>query len=248
MIPPLPVLDALDTTVHVVLAAHEAPDVQAALPSLRAVLSLEEQARADRYRVPDDRERYVVGRGLSRLLLGQALWLPPAAVAIEIEPHGRPALASTHQHDLGFNVSHTPGLVAVAISATRELGIDVEDTARAITHDIPGRFFSPAEVRELHTHPPSTQASVFFDFWTLKEAYIKARGLGLAIPLDQFSFHLAPHQPPVLTLDPRQPDTTSGWHFHLASPTVRHRLALAVRSRGTTPPSIRLWWLGTASA
>jgi 4'-phosphopantetheinyl transferase len=248
MMPALPTLDALDTTVHVVLAVHDAPEVIAALPSLRAVLSADEHAREQRYRMPGDRERFVVGRGLARHLLGQLLALSPSDVAFDVEPHGRPTLASAHRRDLGFNVSHTPGLVAVAVSATRELGIDVEDTARALTHDIPGRFFTPAEVRELHTHPPDAQASVFFDVWTLKEAYIKARGLGLAIPLDQFSFHLAPPQPPVLTLDPRQPDTADGWQFHLASPTTRHRLALAVRGHRATTLTVRCWWFGAPPA
>lgn len=248
MTPALPTLDDLDTTVHVVLAAHESPEVLAALPSLRAVLSAEEHVREQRYRLPGDRERFVVGRGLARLLLGQALSLPPAEVAIETESHGRPVLARNHRDDLGFNVSHTPGLVAVAITATRDLGVDVEDTARAITHDIPSRFFSPTEVRELQAHPAAAQASAFFDYWTLKEAYIKARGLGLAIPLDQFSFHLTPHQSPVLTLDPRQPDSVDHWQFALASPTTRHRLALAVRRCGEAARSVRLWWFGQGPA
>ncbi|MBM3781430.1 MAG: 4'-phosphopantetheinyl transferase superfamily protein [Acidobacteria bacterium] len=248
MMPALPTLDALDTTVHVVLAAHDAPEVSAALPSLRAVLSAQENVREQRYRMPGDRERFVVGRGLARHLLGQALALSPSAVAFALEPHGRPTLASGHRRDLGFTVSHTPGLVAVAISATRELGIDVEDTARVITQDIPNRFFAPDEVRELHAQPPDRQVSVFFDFWTLKEAYIKARGLGLSIPLDQFSFHLDPHQPPVLTLDPRQPDTAAHWQFFLASPTARHRLALAVRGHRVKTQSLRLWWFGVPPA
>jgi 4'-phosphopantetheinyl transferase len=248
MRPALPRLDDLATRVHIVLAAQEAPDVVEALPVLRAVLSADEQARELRYRLPADRVRFVVGRGLARHLLGQVLSLAPADIAIETEAHGRPVLAPHHPHGVGFNVSHTPGLVAVAITDTRDVGIDVEDTARAITHDIPSRFFSPAEVHELQAHPAAAQASAFFDYWTLKEAYIKARGLGLAIPLDQFSFHLAPQEPPVLTLDPRQDDTADRWQFHLASPTTRHRLALAVSRGDITTRAVRVWWFGARPA
>jgi len=240
----LPTVDRRSTMVEIVLAAHDQPDVQSALPILRALLPAEDLAREQRYRMTGDRERFVVGRGLSRLLLGQVLGLPPAEVPLSTEPYGRPVPDAPGATDVGFNVSHTPGLVAVALASTRDVGIDVEDTTRAITHDIPSRFFSPAELRELHAHTPAAQRSAFFDYWTLKEAYIKARGLGLAIPLDQFSFHLAPPAAPTLSLDPRQLDTAASWQFHLASPTGRHRLALAVRRAGTDARAVRVTWFG----
>lgn len=248
MTPALPTLDELDTTVHVVLAAQDAPDVVASLPVLQAVLSPDEQLREHRYRLPADRVRFVVGRGLARHLLGQVLSLAPAAVAIATEAHGRPVLANRQGRDIGFNVSHTSGLVAVALTDTRDVGIDVEDTARAITQDIARRFFSVDEVQALRAHPAAAQASAFFDYWTLKEAYIKARGLGLTIPLDQVSFQVAPNRQPVLRLGPRQADTAGRWQFHLASPTARHRLALAVSRRNTTTRAVRLWWFGARPA
>ena len=97
-----------------------------------------------------------------------------------------------HEGGLRFNLSHTDGLVVCLVAVEREIGVDVEHTARAgsVGIEIAERFSSPSEVAELRSLPFADQRSRFFDYWTLKEAYIKARGLGLHLPLDQFSFHL----------------------------------------------------------
>ncbi len=109
-----------------------------------------------------------------------------------IDEHGRPELAArpAGTPDLRFNVSHTNGLVACAVTVGREVGVDVEHTGRRLVHDVAERFFSPREVADLRACPAADQPVVFFDYWTLKESYIKARGLGLALPLRQFSFLL----------------------------------------------------------
>ena len=104
--------------------------------------------------------------------------------------------------DLRFNLSHTDGLIACAVTIGREVGVDVEHIQRRLTHDVAGRFFAPREVDDLKALPEDEQQRVFFDYWTLKEAYIKARGFGLALPLGDFAFTLAPPAPPQIAFEP----------------------------------------------
>jgi 4'-phosphopantetheinyl transferase len=131
-----------------------------------------------------------------------------------------------------FNLSNTPGLAVCLVSGAREGGVDVEDTERPGEKiEIADRFFAPSEVTALRALPKEAQRDRFFDYWTLKEAYIKARGMGLAIPLDQFAFDVA--GPTIrIWIDSRLSDDAGSWEFALSSPTSRHRLAVALRGRG----------------
>ncbi len=114
-----------------------------------------------------------------------------------------------------------------------EIGVDVEDTERkSETVGVADRFFSPREVAALHALPEAAQRGRFFDYWTLKEAYIKARGMGLAIPLDQFSFLLDGAPPIRIAFDPRLGDDAATWQFERFTLTARHRTAVAIRRTG----------------
>ena len=108
--------------------------------------------------------------------------------------HGRPEIldAPPGTPDLRFNISHTDGLIACAVTIGREVGVDVEHIGRHLTHDVAGRFFAADEVTDLRGLPFEDQQRVFFDYWTLKEAYIKARGFGLALPLGEFRLQAEP--------------------------------------------------------
>ena len=145
--------------------------------------------------------------------------------------HGRPELdvPGGGRPPIGFNVSHTKGLVACAIAGTREVGVDVECVDRTLTHDIADRFFAPREVADLRALPDGEQARAFFDYWTLKEAYIKARGMGLALPLAHFAFSLGSGRAPAIAFDPEIDDAPDTWQFVQAWPTAVHRLAVAIR-------------------
>ncbi len=116
--------------------------------------------------------------------------------------------------DLRFNISHTDGLIACAVTIGREVGVDVEHVGRRLTHDVAGRFFAPREVADLRALPDDEQQRVFFDYWTLKEAYIKARGFGLALPLGDFAFKLNPPDAPAITFEPALEDDPA----HVAVP------------------------------
>jgi 4'-phosphopantetheinyl transferase len=222
-----------ERVVHVLTVRQDAPEVRARLDQYRALLSAEERAREARFHFDADRERFVIGRALVRLQLSRFLGGDPRQWRFEANAHGRPALRSPGRgRPLGFNVSHTRGLVACAVAGTRDVGVDVECVDRALTHDIADRFFAPAEVAALRAQPDADRRRVFFDYWTLKEAYIKARGMGLALPLRHFAFSLRPPGSPTIAFDPEIDDDPGTWQFAQAWPTARHRLALAVRRSG----------------
>ncbi len=167
---------------------------------LAQCLAPDEQARAGRFYFQKDRARYVAARGLLRVILAHYLGFEPNQLLFCYNPYGKPALASPATDvKLCFNLTHSHGLALFAIARGREVGVDVErlEPDRA-QQTIAERFFSPAEVKALRSLPPSLQPAAFFHCWTRKEAYIKARGKGLSIPLDQFDVSVAPGQPAAL--------------------------------------------------
>jgi 4'-phosphopantetheinyl transferase len=225
--------------VRVWTVRQEAPDVRSRLASYQRLLTADEERRARRFLQPADRERFVLGRALARTMLSQFADVAPAEWPLAIDTHGRPYLAMRPSGipDLRFNLSHTPGLVACAVTIGREVGLDVEHIGRPLAHDnIPERFFSAREVADLRARPAAEQRVAFFDYWTLKESYIKARGLGLALPLGQFSFICAAGQAPTIEFAPELHDDPSSWQFAQFWPTTEHRMAVAVRRTGGDLP------------
>ena len=131
-----------------------------------------------------------------------------------------------------LNLSNTRGLVCCLVAADRDVGIDVEEISReGETVSIADRFFSPSEVEELRAQPEERRRPRFFDYWTLKEAYIKARGMGLAIPLDHFSFLLTPGRPIGIAFDPQLDDDPTSWQFEQIRPTPTHLISAAIRRK-----------------
>lgn len=202
--------------------------------ALDRCLTDEERARRDRYVREQDRHTYVVARALVRMVLSQHGPVPPADWRFEVNAHGCPFIidAQAGTPRLHFNVSHTAGLVALAVARGHRVGVDVEDARRIVRHDVAGHHFAPAEVADLRALPADAQPRGFFEYWTLKEAYIKARGMGLAIPLDAFAFVLAPPAPPVITFVDGFDDDATRWQFRQAWPTPDHRLGLAIERTG----------------
>jgi 4'-phosphopantetheinyl transferase len=218
------------------VAADEAALV-ACLGAYDDLLSLAEAQRLKRFRQPADQVRFVLGRALARTMLSSLAALDRRTWRFRITAHGQPELDMTGDlARLRFNISHTSGLVACAAAVGCEVGVDVEWIERPLTHDVADRFFSPREVADLRSLPAADQPRVFFDYWTLKEAYIKARGLGLAIPLDHFSFALRPPAPPRISFEPVLADDPDRWQFVQTRPTPAHRLGLAIAHDGRPRP------------
>jgi 4'-phosphopantetheinyl transferase len=167
------------------------------LGRLESRLSQEEKARADRFHFVNDRNRFVAARGLLRELLGKYLHQAPAGLEFSYGEHGKPSLSGGNTSSgLCFNLSHSAGLVVYAIAKERNLGIDVEHVRpESAGEDIARRYFSAREVSDLQTLPPEVRVEGFFHCWTRKEAYLKATGMGLQIPLGSFAVSLVPEKP-----------------------------------------------------
>jgi 4'-phosphopantetheinyl transferase len=208
------------------------------LAAYEALLAPDERARRARYHFEHSRREYLFTRALCRATLSRYAPVAPAAWTFAKNEYGRPeieAAAAATYGALRFNLSNTRGLIALAVARDRDVGIDVEDPSRGgETVAIADRFFSPIEVAALRALPEGAQDARFFTYWTLKEAYIKARGMGLAIPLDQFSF-LVDDGPPIrIAFDPRLGDDAAAWQFTALALSPRHAAAAAVR-RGHGP-------------
>jgi 4'-phosphopantetheinyl transferase len=151
-----------------------------------------------------------------RTVLSQYAEVQPREWRFAVGEYGKPSIAAKHVSARGieFNVSHTDGLVVMGVACGRAIGVDVENvkTQRAAL-EIADRFFAREEVEALRALPPQEQPRKFFEYWTLKEAYIKARGLGLAIPLDRFWFGLSGAMRVTLNLDAIEDDRSERWRF-----------------------------------
>ena len=205
---------------------------------LAALLTADEAARGARFVRARDRETFVVARALVRCQLSQYGPVAPAQWRFVTNAHQCPFVdpEQAGEPPLYFNLSHADGLVALAVRRGHRVGVDVERISRPVLDDLPERHFAPDEVRDLRRLPAADQARAFFDYWTLKEAYIKARGLGLALPLDQFAFTLHPTAPPTVRFAPGFDDDVRRWQFWQAWATPDHRLALAVERDGADLP------------
>lgn len=152
------------------------------IDDLLALLDLREQRRAERFRVADARRRFVTARAMARCLLGRRLGVPPCSLVVKVDARGKPALES----DLiapHFNLAHS-GDVAVVAIANRELGVDVEELRPISRADrLAARFFSDSERRWLSALPEECRDRGFLELWTCKEAYLKAVGTGIELPL-----------------------------------------------------------------
>ncbi|MCI0569337.1 MAG: 4'-phosphopantetheinyl transferase superfamily protein, partial [Myxococcaceae bacterium] len=147
------------------------------------LLSSGERARHDRFRFEQHRRQYLVSHALLRLTLSRYAPVAPAAWEFVTVAQGRPEVRNAAHARLRFNLSHTEGMAVVAVGLDADLGVDVEAVTRA--GDMMGvaeRVFSVAELAALRALPSSFQQERFLTLWTLKEAYAKARGEGLALP------------------------------------------------------------------
>lgn len=200
------------------------------LPRLTSLISTDEQARARRYHFEDNRNEYILARGMLRHLLGRYLGEDPAALRFVYSPYGKPSLADQAGPDrLTFNVTHSHGIVLYAFARGRELGIDLERIRPEAAHDgVAERFFSPREVSTLRALPEHAQPIGFFNCWTRKEAYIKARGEGLTIPLNQFDVSLVPGEPAALLESRVDPADIDRWTLAALPMGTQYVAALAV--------------------
>jgi 4'-phosphopantetheinyl transferase len=201
---------------------------------LQDTLSADELERASRFHFAKDRRRFVVGRGVLRSLLGWYLGVEPRQLCFSYGVYGKPALVPTSgEARLCFNVSHSHELALYAVTYGREIGVDIEHIrANVACEEIAERFFSPRERALLRTLPTHLKDDAFFRCWTRKEAYIKARGEGLSLPLDQFDVAFAPGEPAALLATRWAPHEASCWVLRELTPGPGYAAALAVGGHG----------------
>jgi 4'-phosphopantetheinyl transferase len=165
--------------------------------SLEATLGPDEVAKANRFVKPRDRLRFITARGILRELLAAYVDEPASALKFDYGAFGKPILrAAGLRKSMRFNLSHSHDLSLYAFSGFREVGVDIELLRPDFAgEEIASRFFAPQEVADLLTLPPELRVEGFFNCWTRKEAYVKARGDGLQVPLDGFHVSLIPNYP-----------------------------------------------------
>lgn len=203
------------------------------LPWLTRTLSHDERLRATQFHVERDRVYFSAARGLLRRLLGGYVGIEPARLVFTYGRNGKPALSDVPvASDLQFNLAHAGGLAVYAFTRARRIGIDLEHRRPFPDADqIAGRFFSIRERERLAALSPDEKQIGFFNCWTRKEAYVKARGEGLTWPLDQFDVTLAPGEPPRLLATAGSPEEPERWRFQELTPAGDYIGALAVEGR-----------------
>jgi 4'-phosphopantetheinyl transferase len=204
--------------IHLWRASLEDVD-RVVLHRLEATLNPEEKSRAARFHFSRDRDSFVASHGILHELLGLYSKRPATEIEFRYGPQDKPALRTNDgESPICFNLSHSHGLAVYAFSRDREVGIDVEMIRPDFAGDeIAERYFSGMELTELRALPPELRAEGFFLCWTRKEAYVKAHGAGLQIPLASFSVSLTPGQPDKL-------ESSDGfrWSLHSFQPAPRY--------------------------
>lgn len=212
---------------------------------LYATLSFDERNRSARFRFERDRQRFIVAHGVLRDLLGCYLRTQPGRINYVYNAFGKPDLSPEFGSRLRFNLSHSAGLALIAIAADSNVGVDLECLrAQPDYAAIARRFFSAAEADQLTALPSHLFAEAFIGCWTKKEAYLKARGDGLAGPLDGFTVPLSTdpaHGPIDLYVASKR------WSFYTLQPAPGYVGALAIEGSGWRL-SQRQWQMPSTNA
>jgi 4'-phosphopantetheinyl transferase len=214
---------------------------EALLGEYERLLSADERERRSRFVFPHDRHRFLVTRALVRTVLSRYADVAPADWTFIVNPYGRPEIAPRHPGAgmLSFSVSHTPGLVVLGVGHGRALGVDTEHVGgRRAPQGVAERFFAPAEVAALRALSEADQQRRFFEYWTLKEAYVKARSIGLSLPLREFAVRYIGERGVALSVDGEVADAESPWQLWQFS--VAEDYLVAVCTGRTEPGHARL--------
>ncbi len=196
------------------------------------LLNNEERLQQKRFHFERDRHQYLITRALVRSVLSLYVnTTSPEKWKFKKNAYGKPFISSSSLAvPLCFNLSHTNNFVVMAVTLDQEIGVDIEYLPRlGKMLEIANHFFSPIEIEQLHALPAEKQTNRFFDLWTLKEAYIKACGMGLSIPLDHFSFTFSQQGEIEIDFEPERNDQPRYWQFWQIRPSEIHKISVAVK-------------------
>jgi 4'-phosphopantetheinyl transferase len=197
---------------------------------LQQFLHEEEVARAGRFVSERDRQHFIVARGVLRDILSRYLCVDPGYLRFDTNAYGKPSLDQPRgEPRLNFNLARSHELALYVFSYAREVGIDVEYMRADFDFEELAKYsFSPYEQSILRALPATAKQETFFRCWTRKEAYVKAKGKGLSIPLDLFDVSLGPGEPPALINSREDPQATARWSFKELDPCPGYASALVV--------------------
>lgn len=206
------------------------------------LLTEAERAKAARFHFAADRNRHITSRALFRTVLPEYLGIPHPALRFRSDRFGRPSLDNPEALACGldFNLSHTAGLIALAVTCHSVVGVDVENASyQQPAMELASRFFSPDEVASLRSFAGMALNLEFYRHWTLKESYLKAYGVGLSLPLDRFGFRLAAQRAEFF-LAPAAEHRADEWYFAQWAASPDHLLAVCLRHDAVIPPTLKL--------
>jgi 4'-phosphopantetheinyl transferase len=201
----------------------------------RLLLTKEEQHRERRFYFAKDRHRYLVTRALVRTVLSRYAPITPEQWSFTQNANGKPCICNDDllARKFSFNVSHTDGLIVLGLTAGVELGVDAERVRiRPTLLEAANSFFSREESSAIALLPYHMQHERFFQYWTLKESYVKARGMGLKIPMDAFSFQFLQPNRVRLSIHTQLKDLASRWRFWQFRPSEHHLTAVCAEHCG----------------
>ena len=180
--------------------------------SSKHLLASDEISRADRFHFAKDRNHFIAARGLLRILLSVYLGIKSDELRFSYAEKGKPSLEETQPNAINFNLAHSHGVAVYAFAHDRQVGVDLEYMREDLADEkIAERFFSGREIEMLKSVPSELRKKAFFNCWTRKEAYIKARGEGLLMSLDKFDVSLRPGEPAALLLNHKEPAEVTRW-------------------------------------
>lgn len=208
--------------------------------ALLKTLTSDEVEKAQRFRFSRDRRRFIVARGVLRAILSKYLGLEPGRLRFCRNPYGKPFLAGEHgESELHFNLAHSDCMALYALALRRNVGVDLERVRSNFSHEpIAAGFFSKWESTILGALPKGKQSEAFFNCWTRKEAYVKAKGEGLSIPLDEFEVSFLPGEPAMLLRTYSNPMEALRWTLQGIDPGHGYTGALVVEGNAF---QLRCW-------
>ncbi|MBI2929402.1 MAG: 4'-phosphopantetheinyl transferase superfamily protein [Verrucomicrobia bacterium] len=220
-----------ETEVHLWLACLDvAPET---LSQWEQILSVAERARASRFHFEKDRRHYLAAHAILRFLLGTYLKMDPAQLQFAADTLGKPhVLNDAKPSSLSFNLSDSAGLALYGVTRGRRIGVDLEKVRPGLSPEaIAASFFSRGEIRTLRSLPIEQQGEAFFNCWTCKEAFLKARGSGLLAPLDQFEVAFLPGDSPAILHAADDPEARERWTVRRLAPAPGYAAAVVVEGR-----------------
>jgi 4'-phosphopantetheinyl transferase len=200
------------------------------LPCYLSLLSPDEKVRAKRFYFEKDRNRFITGRGLLRILLGSYLGLEPSAIQFTYGIHGKPALTSRFNGKvLEFNLSHSKGKAVYVFNWDQPVGIDIEyGHPLKNMDDFALQFFTPNECKFIHSLSKDRKQESFLKIWTCKEAFLKANGSGLTTPINQVEVSLTTEGTATLTSIGGDREQAARWRLKLFTPIAGYQASLAI--------------------